>query len=90
MQALAVVLFPVLLMLFALAMERVESRLSRLSVREQEVEDFLSQAGQDDVATLAREGFPHALARLHRRRRNGETVQVTEGTSLDEDTRQAS
>ncbi|NLV78183.1 MAG: hypothetical protein GXY65_02340 [Rhodococcus sp.] len=69
MQALAVGLFPVLLMLFALAMERVESRLSRLSVREQEVEEFLDNADHADVATLAREGFPGALARFHRRRR---------------------
>lgn len=68
MQALAVVLFPVLLMFFALSMERVESRLSRLSVREQEVEEFLDKASQDDVDTLAREGFPGALARFHRRR----------------------
>lgn len=71
MQALAVVLFPVLLMLFALAMERVESRLSRLSVREQEVEEFLDNADHVDVAALAREGFPGALARFHLRRRRG-------------------
>ncbi|SED80882.1 hypothetical protein SAMN04490240_4788 [Rhodococcus pyridinivorans] len=71
MQALAVVLFPVLLMLFALSMERVEARLSRLSVREQEVEEFLDKADQADVAALAREGFPGALARFQRRRRRG-------------------
>ncbi|QCQ93469.1 hypothetical protein [Rhodococcus sp. SGAir0479] len=71
MQGLAVVLFPALLMLFALAMERVEFRLRRLTVREQEVEEFLDQASQDEVATLASEGFPHALARFHRRRKRG-------------------
>ncbi|MFZ2176725.1 MAG: hypothetical protein WAW17_22315 [Rhodococcus sp. (in: high G+C Gram-positive bacteria)] len=69
MQGLAVVLFPVLLMLFALAMERVEFRLRRLNVRPQEVEEFLDQASSEEVATLAKEGFPHALARFHRRRR---------------------
>jgi hypothetical protein len=69
MQGLAVVLFPVLLMLFALAMERVEFRLRQLTVRQQEVEEFLDQASHDEVATLAHEGFPHALARFHRRRR---------------------
>ncbi|MEE2061262.1 hypothetical protein [Rhodococcus artemisiae] len=73
MQALAVVLLPVLLMLFALAMERVESRLSRLSVRQQEVEEFLDQADHDDVHALAREGFPGALARFNRRRRRSDT-----------------
>jgi hypothetical protein len=63
MQGLAVVLFPVLLMLFALAMERVEFRLSKLGVREHEVEEFLDQASKSEVATLANEGFPHARKR---------------------------
>ncbi|MFD4293825.1 hypothetical protein ACFWPA_06520 [Rhodococcus sp. NPDC058505] len=71
MQGLAVVLFPVLLMLFALAMERVEFRLSRLTVREQEVEEFLDKASHAEVATLAQEGLPRALARFHLRRRRG-------------------
>ncbi|MGV8874811.1 hypothetical protein CH274_21950 [Rhodococcus sp. 06-418-5] len=69
MQGLAVVLFPVLLMLFALAMERVEFRLSKLGVREQEVQEFLDQASTSEVATLANEGFPHALARFNTRKR---------------------
>ncbi|MFE4503653.1 hypothetical protein ACFRFQ_27685 [Rhodococcus sp. NPDC056743] len=69
MQGLAVILFPVLLMLFALAMERVERRLRRLSVRENEVAEFLDQAGPDDVASLATDGFPHAFARFHLRRK---------------------
>lgn len=65
------VLFPVLLMLFALAMERVESRLSRLTVREQEVQEFLDQASKAEVAALAKVSFPDALARFHRRRNRG-------------------
>lgn len=69
MQGLAVILFPVLLMLFALAMERVEFRLRRFSVRQQEVEEFLDQASHDEVAALAQEGFPHALDRFHLRRK---------------------
>jgi len=72
MQGLAVVLLPVLLILFALAMERVEFRLRRLTVREQEVEEFLDQASQSEVATLASDGFPHALARFNRRRRRSD------------------
>ncbi|MGW6378494.1 hypothetical protein ACWFRB_20765 [Rhodococcus sp. NPDC055112] len=71
MQGLAVVLFPVLLILFALAMERVEFRLRRLTVREQEVQEFLDKASHADVATLANEGLPRALARFHLRRRRG-------------------
>ncbi|MGF7123114.1 hypothetical protein AB4Z09_27990 [Rhodococcus sp. TAF43] len=93
MQGLAVVLFPVLLMLFALAMERVEFRLRRLTVREQEVEEFLDQASQDEVATLANEGFPHALARFHRRRKKGGQTEIADDTDdleNPESTRRAS
>jgi hypothetical protein len=68
MQGLAVVLFPVLLMLFALAMERVEVRLSRLSVREEDVDEFLESASNAEVTALAKTGLPDALARFHRRR----------------------
>ncbi|CAM2993870.1 hypothetical protein RHDE110596_11110 [Prescottella defluvii] len=95
MQGLAVVLFPVLLMLFALAMERVEFRLRRLTVREQEVEEFLDQASQDEVATLANEGFPHALARFNRRRKrggraDGDAADDTDELENTESTRRAS
>jgi len=68
MQGLAVVLFPVLLMLFALAMERVEHRLSRLTVREQDVAEFLETANPAEVSTMHRIGLPDALSRFHRRR----------------------
>ena len=65
------VLFPVLLMLFALAMERVENRLSKLGVREEEVQEFLDDASTSEVATLATEGFPDAMERFtHRKQRN--------------------
>ncbi|QBJ96981.1 hypothetical protein ERC79_14240 [Rhodococcus sp. ABRD24] len=90
MQGLAVVLFPVLLMLFALAMERVEFRLRRLTVREQEVEEFLDQASQAEVATLASEGFPHALARFNRRRKRGGGTSTDRDTDAGENTRRAS
>lgn len=66
------VLFPVLLMLFALAMERVEFRLSRLNVREQEVQEFLDTASKAEVASLAKVSMPVALARFHRRRNRGD------------------
>ncbi|MCC8929215.1 hypothetical protein C5142_18035 [Rhodococcus sp. BGS-1C] len=74
MQGLAVVLFPVLLMLFSLAMERVEFRLSKLGVREQEVQEFLDKASTSEVATLANEGFPHALDRFNNRKRGVATI----------------
>ncbi|MFD4369209.1 hypothetical protein [Rhodococcus sp. NPDC058521] len=90
MQGLAVILFPVLLMLFALAMERVEYRLRRLTVREQEVEEFLDQAGHDDVATLADKGFPHAQERLHLRKKGGSSPAVAATELESADSRRAS
>lgn len=61
-------LFPALLILFALAMERVESSLSRLNVREEEVQEFLEKATTSEVAALAQTGVPDALARFQLRR----------------------
>ncbi|AMY20833.1 hypothetical protein R4172_13445 [Rhodococcus kroppenstedtii] len=90
MQALAVVLFPVLLMLFALAMERFEVRLNRVGVREQEVQEFLDAASSSEVATLAAEGFPHALARFKTRRRRGGEVADDDIAMLDDRARRAS
>ncbi|OAK53923.1 MULTISPECIES: hypothetical protein [Rhodococcus] len=78
MQGLAVVLFPVLLMMFALAMERVEFRLSKLGVHEQEVQEFLDQASSSEVATLANEGMPHALDRFNNRKRRAPVVDDSE------------
>ncbi|GAB2927846.1 hypothetical protein GCM10027047_25700 [Rhodococcus aerolatus] len=71
MESLLVVVFPVLLMLFALSMERVESRLKRLSVEEDEVEEFLDSANPAEVNTFVREGLPRALTMFRLRRRTG-------------------
>jgi hypothetical protein len=67
MEALAMMLFPVLLILFALVMERFEARLSRLSVPEMDVKRFLEEANNDEVATLADMGMSDALDRFNRR-----------------------
>lgn len=90
MQALAVILFPVLLMLFALAIERFEARLNRAGVREQEVQEFLDAADSSEVATLATEGFPNALARFRSRRRRGGEVLDEDVAMLDDRARRAS
>ncbi|MFT4042817.1 MAG: hypothetical protein QM673_06590 [Gordonia sp. (in: high G+C Gram-positive bacteria)] len=68
MQGLAVLLFPAVLMLFALGMERVQVRTDRLTVSRDHVEEFLQNADATDVDTLAREGFPAALDELRERR----------------------
>ncbi len=70
MEGLAVVFFPVLLMFFALSMERVEARLRRLTVEEDDVDKFFEQASAGEVNTFVREGLPHALDVLHVRRRS--------------------
>lgn len=64
-----VVLIPVLLMLFALFMERVENRLKTRTVSEADVEQFFSQAQPEEVNTLMREGWTRAFDKFRRRRR---------------------
>lgn len=73
MVGLSVVLFPFLLMAFALSMERVENRVRRNGLGEDEVAQFLDQVSDADVQNLARDGLPRALdvfrLRHHRPRR---------------------
>ena len=54
-------LFPILLMAFVLSMERLEARVRRTGVGEDEVVEFLDQASASDVQNLARDGLPRAL-----------------------------
>ena len=64
-----VLLFPLLLMVFALLMGRVEDRLHPATVTEDEVGEFLDQARPEEVNTLIREGWTGALDRFRLRRR---------------------
>ncbi|GAA2057130.1 hypothetical protein [Williamsia deligens] len=52
MHGLAVLLFPAVLMLFALAMERMENEVDDHSVHREEVEDFLASAALPDATAL--------------------------------------
>lgn len=63
-----VLLFPLLLMVFALLMSRVEDRLKTSAVTEDEVEEFLDQARPDEVNAFIREGWAGALDRFRLRR----------------------
>ena len=72
MQGLAVLLIPPVLMLFALAMEKVQNSLDRLSVGRAHVEEFLDSADETDVNNLAKDGLPAALDELRQRRSNDE------------------
>jgi hypothetical protein len=60
---------PVLIMFFALAMERLEERLHHLTLHENEVEEFLRAARPDEVQALFGSGIGRALELFRRRRR---------------------
>lgn len=63
-----VLLFPVLLLVFMLVMERIEEPLTRVGL-EREVEDFLENASRDELNTLVVEGPESAMARFRSRLR---------------------
>ena len=64
-----VLLFPLLLMVFALLMGGVEDRLRPSTVTEDEIGEFLDQARPEEVNMLIREGWTGALDRFRLRRR---------------------
>jgi hypothetical protein len=72
------ILVPLLVMFFALGMERVETRLRDSAVRQDELDDFLERARPDEVKALFRSGTGRALElfrlrnRGDRRPRNGQ------------------
>lgn len=59
---------PLLIMLFALTMERVERRLHDDVVHENEIEEFLEQARPDEVRALFGSGIGRALELFRLRR----------------------
>ncbi|HMS77671.1 hypothetical protein [Gordonia sp. (in: high G+C Gram-positive bacteria)] len=82
MQGLAALLVPAVLMLFAVAMDRVQCRLDKLSVSPAHVDEFLADADEEDVNNLAKAGFPAALDEL-RDRRAGRDDHLTESSETD-------
>jgi hypothetical protein len=71
-----VIIIPLVIMLFALFMERVEARLKNLAVRESEVEEFLEQARPDEVQALYGHGIGRALELFRLRRSSNRSRQV--------------
>lgn len=61
---------PLIIMFFALFMERVEARIRHVAVQEDEVEEFLEQARPEEVRALFGHGIGRALE-LFRLRRLG-------------------
>ncbi|MFB9906254.1 hypothetical protein [Allokutzneria oryzae] len=74
MTAWLVVVVPLIVMFFALFMERVEARLRHVAVQEDEVEEFLEKARPDEVRALYGHGIGRALELFRRRRRVGGTA----------------
>ena len=69
-----VLIIPLVIMLFALFMERVEARLKNLTIRENEVEEFLEQAHPDEVRALYGHGIGRALELFRLRRVGGRSL----------------
>lgn len=67
------VLVPLLVMFFALGMERVESKLRESTVRPEELEELLERPRPDEVRALFRSGTGRALElfRLRNRKSGG-------------------
>jgi hypothetical protein len=61
-----VLLFPVLLLLFMLFMQKVEEPLNRVNT-ERELETFLDVASPEELDTFVREGTDSALRRFRQR-----------------------
>jgi hypothetical protein len=55
------VLVPLLVMFFALGMERVESRLRESTLRQDELEELLERPEPDEIRALFRQGTVRAL-----------------------------
>jgi uncharacterized glyoxalase superfamily metalloenzyme YdcJ len=64
------ILVPLLMMFFALAMERVESKLRETTVRPEELEELLERPRPDEVRALFRQGSGRALELFRLRNRN--------------------
>lgn len=73
MTAWLVIVVPIVIMFFALFMERVEAKLRHVAVQENEVEEFLESARPEEVKALYGHGIGRALDmfRLRRRGRGG-------------------
>ncbi|WP_219420128.1 hypothetical protein [Pseudonocardia nigra] len=64
------VLVPLLVMFFALGMERVESKLREATLRPEELEELLERPRPDEVRALFRQGTGRALELFRLRNRS--------------------
>jgi hypothetical protein len=73
------VLVPLLVMFFALGMERVESKLRESTVRTDELDEMLDKPRPDEVRALFRQGTGRALELFRLRSRNPRGRRSTKG-----------
>lgn len=71
-----VIVVPLVIMFFALFMERVESRLKNIAVQGEEVEEFLEQAQPNEVRALYGHGIGRALEMFRLRRLGGRAAKL--------------
>lgn len=76
MAAWLIIIVPLVIMFFALFMERVEARLRHVAVAEEEVEEFLEQAQPEEVSALYGHGIGRALELFRLRRFGGRTTRT--------------
>jgi hypothetical protein len=76
MTAWFVIVVPIVIMFFALFMERVETRLRTAAVQENELEEFLEQARPDEVRALYGHGIGRALELFRLRRVGGRAARI--------------
>ena len=74
MTAWFVIVVPIVIMFFALFMERVEAKLRHGAVQENEVEEFLESARPEEVKALYGHGIGRALELFRLRRRGRGSV----------------
>lgn len=66
------ILVPLLVMFFALGMERIEARMRASTLRQDELDDLLDRARADEVKALFRSGTARALELFRRRHRDNQ------------------
>jgi hypothetical protein len=79
------ILVPLLVMFFALGMERVETRMRASTVRQDELDDFLERAEADEIKALSRSGIGRALELFRVRHRAGRVAGRNQGASQSRD-----
>lgn len=77
-------LFPFVLLIFIMAMERVERRLTAATMNEDQVSEFFNEARPEEVRTFVKEGWGRALSLFNLRRRPRAARRATPAVTDDD------